>query len=319
MPSIFTYIIISLLLLWAEWCYCRVARKYHIFDKATERSSHCVTTIRGGGIIIPVAIWLYTIFFGTFHIGFIIALTLLAMVSFIDDIRPLSITLRIVVQMVATVSMLCVSNVEWGNCLYWLPIVTIVGVGIINAFNFMDGINGITAAYSMAVIAPLMYLNHHTPFIDTSLLIVTAIAIVVFALFNFRKDAVCFAGDVGSVSIAFIILFVLWQLIHRTGDVTYVMLLSVYGVDVILTIIHRIILRENITQPHRKHLYQIMANELHIPHRSVALIYASLQLFISAAFILLPVNHWIYSGVVLAALCVAYVVCIKKYYYLHSK
>ena len=67
-------------------------------------------------------------------------------------------------------------------------------------------------------------------------------------------------------SIAFIVLFLIGKLVIRTGDFSWMVLLAVYGVDSVLTIIHRLMLHENIGLPHRKHMYQIMANELKVPH-----------------------------------------------------
>ncbi len=169
-------------------------------------------------------------------------------------------------------------------------------------------------------------------------MIVVLLGVLVFNFFNFRKKAKCFAGDVGSVGIAFIILFALGKLILLTGDFTYILLLAVYGVDSVLTgdftyilllavygvdsvltIIHRILLHENIGEAHRKHVYQLMANELKIPHVVVSIIYMCLQSVVSFGLLLLPMNHWIYFMMVLPVLCVVYVWFKRKYYYLHEE
>ena len=76
-----------------------------------------------------------------------------------------------------------------------------------------------------------------------------------------------------SVGAAFIVVFVLGLLIMRTGDFTYIVFLAVYGVDSVLTIVHRIMLRENLGEAHRKHAYQLMANELGMEHTVVSTIY----------------------------------------------
>ena len=197
-------------------------------------------------------------------------------------------------------------------------------VGIVNAFNFMDVINGITGGYSLAVLLPLLYLNcADSPFVNTCLLVITAIAALIFCFFNFRTKARCFAGDVGSVSIAFILLFALGALILRDGDLSWIVLLAVYGVDTVLTICHRIMLHENLGKAHRKHAYQLMANELHVSHVKVSAFYALLQLAISAGAILLvpdsPAARWIYLAAVLLLLCAAYIIFMKKYYHLHEE
>lgn len=133
----------------------------------------------------------------------------------------------------------------------------------------------------------------------------------------------CFAGDVGSVAIAFIILFFLGKLMLTTGDVTWIILLLVYGVDSVLTIVHRLMLHENIGQAHRKHLYQIMSNELRVPHVIVSLAYFLVQAIISAGFILVAPNgvwaRWIFFIVAGTTLSVFYVIFMKKYFHLHLK
>ena len=196
----------------------------------------------------------------------------------------------------------------------------IVCVGIINAYNFMDGINGITGAYSLAVLIPLAVLNVHYSFVDSALIFVTALSVLVFCFFNFRKRARCFAGDVGSVGIAFIILFILGRLIAATGDIQYLLLLGVYGIDTVLTIIHRILLHEHLGEAHRKHAYQLMANELHIPHTSVSFFYFALQLIVSGGLLAVPDSlQWPYTVAVLMFLALAYLLFMRKYYHLHAE
>ena len=145
------------------------------------------------------------------------------------------------------------------------------------------------------------------------------VSVIIFCFFNFRKKAKCFAGDVGAVSIAFLILFILGDLIITTGNLWYILLLSVYGVDSVLTICHRIILHENIFDAHRKHAYQLMANELKMPHIFVASFYMVLQLAISFGLMFAPINKWVYFVVVILVLALAYVLFKKKYYHLHEE
>ena len=183
----------------------------------------------------------------------------------------------------------------------------------------MDGINGITGGYSLIVLLSLAIVNARMPFVEQSLIISAILGVLVFCFFNFRTKAKCFAGDVGSIGISFIIIFLLGRLIIQTGDLWYIVFLSVYGVDSILTIIHRIILKENIGQAHRKHAYQLMANELHISHVRVSAIYMIIQAVVSAGIIWLPINGWLYLSIVLAVLCVTYALFITKYYHLHTE
>ena len=127
----------------------------------------------------------------------------------------------------------------------------------------------------------------------------------------------------GSIGSAFILLCMIGQLMMRTGDVTYLVFLLVYGVDGCLTIIHRIMLHENLGEAHRKHAYQLMANELKIGHVTVSLFYMALQMAVSLGFIYLCPNtmvaHWVYLVGMFIVLAVAYVLFKKKYYHLHEE
>ena len=321
MPIYCTYIIIAALLLVLELVYFRIADRFNIVDRPNERSSHNSIVIRGGGIIFLLAAWIWSAFFGFNYPWFLAGLTIVCGISLWDDIHSLPDSVRLIAQFTAMFLML--ADLGMINLANWWMIAPalIVCVGIINAYNFMDGINGITSGYSLTVLLPLIILNHSIHFIEMSYLIVAAIACVVFSYFNFRPKgkAKCFAGDVGSIGIAFIVLLPLGKLILQTGDLTYILLLVVYGVDTILTICHRIMLHENLGQAHRKHAFQIMANELKIPHEVVSLGYMILQLIISLGLIYLSRRHWVYFLVAVIILCIAYLLFMKRYYHLHAQ
>lgn len=315
---------IFFLLFFGELFYFRIADKFNIIDKPNERSSHTSVVLRGGGIIFLIGVWLWSIFYGFQYPWFLAGLTLVAGVSFVDDIRSLPDSMRLVVQFVATVMafyQLDILHME----LWWVVLLAlIVYVGITNVINFMDGINGITAGYSLAVLIPLLLVNAKDGFVESSLIEVSILSVLVFCFFNFRPKgkAKCFAGDVGSIGMAFILLFILGKLIIQTQDITYLVLLVVYGIDACLTIIHRMMLHEHLGQAHRKHAYQLMANELKIGHVKISLFYMLLQLVISFVFIyVIPANmlaHWIYLLAVIIILAVTYILFMKKYYPLHE-
>ncbi len=314
---IFAIIFVVLVLL--ELAYFRIADKFNIIDKPNLRSSHKTIVLRGGGIIFFLAVWIYAAFFGLTYPWFLLGLTLVGFVSFTDDIRSLPDSIRLVIQFLAMFLMFYQFGIlnlqDW-----WMVLVAlIVCVGIINAYNFMDGINGITGGYSIAVLVPLILLNSKYDFISQNFLFVVGLSLIVFCFFNFRKKAKCFAGDVGSISIAFILLFALGLLILQTRDFSYIVFLAVYGADAVLTICHRIQLNENLGEAHRKHAYQIMANELKIPHTAVTSFYMAIQLLISAGLIYLPINHYVYLGLVIAVLAIAYIIFMKKNYHLHEE
>ncbi len=333
MTTWLTYLIITVLLLAAELVYFRIADKCNIIDKPNQRSSHSSIVLRGGGIIFVLGLWIWAAFFGFHNIWFLIAVTLVAGVSFIDDIHSLPDSVRLVAQFAAMALMFYQLDMLHWNMWWIILIAMIVCVGASNIINFMDGVNGITGAYAMASLLPLFLLNKGLGFADESLIAVVALADIVFCFFNFRPKgkAKCFAGDVGSIGVAYILLFLIGSLILATGDVTYLILLLVYGVDGCLTICHRILLHENLGEAHRKHAYQLMANELRIGHVKVASFYALLQLAVSLGFIYLcpalasatglslVAWHWIYLAAALALLALAYVLFKKKYYHLHEE
>ena len=311
------YLIILVLLFLAELFYFRIADKCNIIDKPNERSSHTRITLRGGGIIFYFGVLAYFLTSHFEYPWFMLALTLITFISFVDDIRSTSQVLRLVFHFSAMALMFY----QWG--LFSLPwwtlfVALIVCTGIINAYNFMDGINGITGGYSLVVLVALAYINEAVvSFVEQDFILTVLCSVVVFNFFNFRKRAKCFAGDVGSVSIAFILLFLIGRLIIKTEDFSWIILLSVYGVDSVLTIIHRLMLHENIGLPHRKHLYQIMANELKIPHVVVSSVYMLVQaLVIVGYFYFYSYGYWYLLATVLI-LGTLYVLFMKKYFRLH--
>lgn len=353
------YIVIFFVLLACELIYFKIADKCNIVDKPNERSSHSTVVLRGGGIIFLIGAWVWFIaqalgFFNplisevlnplTSYPWFLLGLSLVAGVSFIDDIHSLPDSVRLVVQFTAAALafyQLGMLSGEWfetngllvGGLLILLAL--IVYVGATNVINFMDGINGITAGYALAVLLPLAAINCGSKvqevqevqggFVDQSLVFVSILSVLVFCIFNFRPKgrAKCFAGDVGSIGIAFIMLFLIGKVIIATGDLTYLIFLLVYGVDGVLTICHRIMLHENLGEAHRKHAYQLMANELKIGHVKVSLLYMAMQLLVSLGFIYVcPDNifcHWMYLIGAFLLLAVTYVLFKKKYYHLHEE
>lgn len=311
------YLLLFVLLFALQLLYFRIANKLNIIDKPNERSSHSRVTLRGGGIVFWISVLMYFVMSGFANPWFFAGLTLISAISFADDITPQSPKLRLMVQFVALMLM-CVQWQLFDYSWFFVVLALIVGVGVMNAFNFMDGINGITGGYSMAVLVSLWYVNNYQIFfVDNDLIYIVFIALLVFNFFNFRIKAKCFAGDVGAVSAAFILIFMLGLLIVKTGDFSYIAFLLVYGVDSVLTIIHRILLKENITEPHRKHLYQLLSNEMKVPQLLVSSIYAVLQLLISFGFIVFhSVSLW-YLVTAAALLTVVYVIIKREYFHLH--
>lgn len=322
---IWKYCIIAVLLVIAELVYFKIADHFNIIDKPNERSSHTRVVIRGGGIIFLLGLWIWSVFFGFQYPWLLVAVTLVAGISFVDDIHSLPDSVRLVAQFTAMGLLFWELDMIHPN-LWWAVILgLVVCVGATNIYNFMDGINGITPAYSLAILLPLLLLNSQDGFTSQSLIIVMILSVLVFSWFNFRpkNKAKCFAGDVGSVGIAFILLFLIGCKVMQTGDITWLVFMVVYGVDGCCTIIHRIMLHENLGEAHRKHVFQLMANELKMSHVAVSLFYMVLQLIISLVMVyMIPdtvLAHWIYLIAVIALLAIAYIVFMKKYYHLHAE
>tara|TARA_Y100001972_G_scaffold125981_1_gene178525 strand:+ start:3794 stop:4837 length:1044 start_codon:yes stop_codon:yes gene_type:complete len=295
--------------------YLKVANHFNIIDKPNERSSHTKVTIRGGGIIFVVAVILWWLMHGFQLPWFFTGFLLISVVSFIDDLGHVPNRVRIVAQFLAVVLLLLELNSLVGapfsmvgvstdhlsyislvgaptnqslnnSYLLWLLLSLPVILGFINAYNFMDGINGITVVNSLVTIGTIAYLNHTLTLIDPELLSYTMMALLIFGFFNFRRRAACFAGDVGAVSMAFLITLLVLLLIIKTGNFYYLALVFVYGIDSVGTIIERLIKRENIFEAHRSHLYQLMANQSSIPHLIVSSIYGMVQLAVNVLIII---------------------------------
>ena len=311
------YVIILVLLFLTELFYFRVADKFNIIDKPNERSSHSRITLRGGGIIFYFGALACFLTNDWEYPWFILALSLITFISFVDDIRSTSQGLRLVFHFSAMALMFY----QWGLfslSWWWIIIALIICTGIINAYNFMDGINGITGGYSLIILGALAYINEEmVSFAEPALIYTVLCSVVVFCFFNFRRKAKCFAGDVGSVSIAFILLFLIGKLILKTEDFSWMILLAVYGVDSVLTIIHRLMLHENIGLPHRKHMYQLMANELKIPHVVVSLVYMAVQAIVIIGYIYCQNWGYLYLLCAILLLSFIYVWFMRKYFRLH--
>jgi UDP-N-acetylmuramyl pentapeptide phosphotransferase/UDP-N-acetylglucosamine-1-phosphate transferase len=269
--------VLTLLLLF----YFRLAVQFKIIDRPNQRSSHSRITIRGGGIIFPIALLLQALFSRFEYPLFTSGLLLISTVSFYDDLRPLSNKIRLLIHLIA-VSLLFMQSDLFSYTVWIIILVYILVIGTINAYNFMDGINGITGSYSFITILSLYFINEtHLVFVLKEWLIIVAISLLVFNFFNFRKKAKCFAGDVGSVSMAFIIIFFLLQLILKTGDLKYIGFLLIYGIDSISTILFRLIRKENIFEAHRTHFYQYLTNVKSLPHLVVSALYMIVQLIVN--------------------------------------
>jgi UDP-GlcNAc:undecaprenyl-phosphate/decaprenyl-phosphate GlcNAc-1-phosphate transferase len=305
------YFFIFGLLFLSMLIYFKLADKYGIIDKPNERSSHSISTIRGGGIVFWIAAILFFLVSKCTFIYFFLGLTIMALISFMDDLKTLPNWIRLSFQFIS-VGLIFYEVQLFSHFAYLLILpFFILSVGIINAYNFMDGINGMTGLYSSVLIFTFWLINtYHKAFIQNDFLIYIFISLQVFNFFNFRIKAKCFAGDIGSISMATIILFLLFKLIKAEGNFIYILLLSIYGIDTIQTVIYRIWRREDIFQAHKMHLFQIMVNEKKQSHLYVSGLYSFLQFSINLCVIWSissGINSFLSACVLLIILNLAYI------------
>jgi UDP-N-acetylmuramyl pentapeptide phosphotransferase/UDP-N-acetylglucosamine-1-phosphate transferase len=313
------YTILALSLMILMLLYFKVADRFNIIDKPNQRSSHSEVTLRGGGIIF----WFSALLYFAQHVQnnyfFFTGITLVSLVSFWDDIQSLSNKIRISIHFLAITLIFYDLGLFDSVPIWGVLIGYVLAIGLINAYNFMDGINGITGLYTLVVMGSLLYVNTNIQwFTDGNFIKYGMIASVVFLFFNYRKKAKCFAGDVGSIAIAFWIIYLVLKLVLITNSLVWLLFLAIYGVDAVCTIVHRLYLKENIFEAHRLHLYQVLSNEYQIQHRLVSLYYAVVQIAISALVVFLyqKTEDILLFLIVIVPLLLVYTV---KFYLLNKK
>lgn len=311
------YLIIIAVLFALMLVYFRIADRYNIIDKPNHRSAHTEITLRGGGIIYPIAFLLFlaSIFIfkdenliipSNHYLIFGAGLLSICTISFVDDIIDLSSKIRLVFHFIAVSLLLWFLNTFQVLPIWAIPILYILIIGILNAYNFMDGINGMSGLYSLVTLATLLFINKEKVFTDNDFIIYPILASLVFLFFNFRKKAKCFMGDVGSMGIAFWVIALIGLLIFKTQDFRWLLLLTVYGAETVLTIIERLRLKENIFDAHRKHLYQLFANEKKVDHRLISIAYGLLQLIINVIVINSDFSSFLLALLILIPAAVLY-------------
>ena len=312
------YIIIAAAALLFSLVYFRIASHYNIVDKPNRRSAHSEVTIRGGGVVYPFVFLLYLAYGQIFsevgaedYMLFGLGLFLVCTVSFIDDLRGLSSKVRLIFQFMAVLFLFYFIEAAPSTPAFLIPVAVVVAMGVLNAFNFMDGINGMSGLYSLATLLSLYYINSSLALTDPDFILYPAVASLVFLFFNLRRKAVCFMGDVGSMGIAFWIAAIVGQLMIATGELKWILLLTVYGVETLLTIFERLRLGENIFKAHCRHLYQLLANNRGYTHIAVSVIYAGIQLLINAVLIFSQVSGTLLIPVV-AVVSVAVYLLVKR-------
>ncbi len=320
-PSI--YIAIFIILVAFGYLYRNLAWKQKIIDWPNQRSSHTQPVVRGGGILIflPFTVWLLYLArdespYRSLAAGFL----LLSLLGFLDDKINLSPKIRFPVQLLGTALILQAAGL-WKTDWPWYlkTLIFIVATGFINAYNFMDGINGITGLYTLVLTVSLWYLNRQTHLMDGTWFELLAVSVLAFGFFNFRKKALMFAGDIGTMSIASVLLYLMIYFSLQLNSPALLIIVTVYGIDSAMTIIRRIFKKENISQAHREHLYQKMVDKLEFSHLSVSILYVLIQTGLNFFFFqnklwLLPIKTQFLSiSIILVTFVVLYLIA-QKYF-----
>jgi UDP-GlcNAc:undecaprenyl-phosphate GlcNAc-1-phosphate transferase len=329
MLKLYYFLIAPLGMLIMAFAYLKVAAKLNLYDHPVGRSSHINRTITGYGIFVLLGLFLYSVVFPyTLSPYFIIGLVMMATISFIDDIVFVKHFIRLIFQLFALILLAIDLPFDYLTT-DKLPLIiaaVIFGIGVLNAFNFMDGINGMLGLNSLVILVSFWWLNNHTydatgheiTFIANEFIYTLIIGVSIFLFFNLRNKAVAFAGDVGSISIAFVIFYLMVNLIFATGNYAYLLLFVVIGIDAALTVIFKLLLRENIFVPHRDFLFKKLVHVGKYKHVNISIIYAMVQAFISIIVISLPLQNKLSAQlsilfIVVVGLCSTYIIIRNKY------
>jgi UDP-N-acetylmuramyl pentapeptide phosphotransferase/UDP-N-acetylglucosamine-1-phosphate transferase len=275
------YILVIGLLIIASYVYLKLAIKFKIIDKPNQRSSHTKITVRGGGIVFTIAMILFSFLNDYQYPYLLLGVLLISIVSFLDDIFTLSSKIRFPFQFLAVFLVLFQVGVAFNPFLLFL-LFFFVGVGIINMFNFMDGINGLTGMYSLVVLSGFYFINFNESILNPELILFTVLSVLVFGFFNFRKNALFFAGDIGSIAIGMLVFFIGLLLTIKLSSPLILLLLIIYGADAGCTLLYKIFFtKESILDPHRHHIYQKIVDTYKISHLKVSILYGILQLIVN--------------------------------------
>lgn len=284
--------------------YFPFAEKKGMLAGVNHRSSHTKPVITGAGFIFYISYVFYIIsfVFSTLDAPWplFIGISILAIVSFIDDLKDLWFFIRLVVQILAVILMLYQIYIEFSmepfamnaSLLIILAIVGLIfSVGFVNLYNFMDGLNGMMVGITISALAIFALIDFFVvDFVDDLLLVYTAIPTLIFAFFNARRQAICFAGDVGAIVLGFVMVYMLVSLLMQTANVVYIFIFASIYLEAGMTVMQRLLAGQNIFKPHRIHLFQLLCNEHKHHHVKISAFYALNQLVFGA--IIVTMNYY---------------------------
>ena len=281
-------------------------------DIPNPRSSHSLPTPKGGGVgilatFVIAATWL--------ELSTALWLPVLAVssVSFLGDRVKLSPRLRLVVQSVAT--MVTVGSLIWtfpqGSCgfganlLVGFPLAAFFVVATANVYNFMDGIDGlagITGVLAFGLLAFTGGVRGENPSWVVLAMTLSA-GCAGFLPWNFPRARV-FMGDVGSVLLGFVFALYVVAWSRTLADfLLFISFLLPFYLDEAVTLLPRLREGDSLTRPHRRHVYQILVNQMGIPHWRISLLYGTVQLVVALVTLFLRPWGWPGEAVWLLAAC----------------
>ena len=283
--SSFLYIFLGSL---GAWFISRYAGAIDLIDHSNDRSSHKGATPKGGGIGILAAFIISSLsakitpaFWGT-------AITL-SLISLLGDRKEISPKLRLPAQFIAAVVFLFFSH-QYAHFSYSLPAMFFFVLFIVattNWYNFMDGINGIAGITAIVGFGLLAYFSFNS--CSDNRLAILSVSIIFSCLgfmpFNFPKAKV-FMGDVGSILLGFVFASLVVMLSDNYLDFLCLTgFLFPFYADELVTMAIRLRDGENLLKAHRRHFYQLLANEMSIDHWKVSTGYGFLQLVVGLSVI----------------------------------
>jgi UDP-GlcNAc:undecaprenyl-phosphate GlcNAc-1-phosphate transferase len=272
------YLLVLIIIILFSLAYFKLATKYRIFDIPNKRSSHLNKTITAGGILFTLSIVLFSVLNNFQYLYFCVEILIVSIISFLDDVYNIPIPFRILSQVLA----ISLAFLELEIHFYYFFPFLLIAFFIINTFNFMDGVNGMTAMYSLFSLAGIFALNNSEKAIDQDLLLYIALAMLVFSCYNFRKRALLFAGDIGSIVMGLLIVFLLYKLVFAVNSLLVLLFVLLYVIDAGLTLGHRFFYtKESVFVAHREHLYEKLVRAKQLSHLQVSVTYAIMQLFVN--------------------------------------
>lgn len=281
------------------WFISKASMRLILMDVPNTRSSHNVPVPRGGGL----GIFLVVVLAGLalrMPTHFLFPIILLSIVTFYGDFFQLSIRTRLIIQFVSAIIIIFPSlpqlipaSLAVSTFFYFLILfgMLLFMVGTANFYNFMDGINGM-AGISGAIAFCLLGLfgsnaQHASSFGTFPIFsFCVALACLGFLPFNMPKAKV-FMGDVGSILLGFVFAGLVVKLSHNILDfICLSAFLFPFYADELTTMVVRIRDGERFGEPHRRHLYQLLANENGIPHWKISVLYGVAQILVASTVIL---------------------------------